>query len=149
MFQGLSNIGSLLKQAGQIRGQMGEMTEKLKQRRATGSAGGGMVEVEINGLMEVLRCSIDDSLIGGGDRELLEDLVTAAMNQTILKGKQLHAEVLGELTGGLQLPGLQDAMAKFMGMETGAEAVEDVAPSEDAPGDATTTDADDSQKPEG
>jgi len=117
MFRGLSNLGSLLKQAQQLRGQMGELTEKLKGRRATGSAGGGMVEIEVNGLMEVLRVSIDEQLAAGGDRELLEDLVAAAMNETIRKGKELHAEVLQELTGGLQFPGLQEAMAKFMGAE--------------------------------
>ncbi len=143
MFQGLSNLGSLLKQAGQIRGQMGQMTEKLKQRRAVGNAGGGMVEIEVNGLMEVLRCSIDDSLLSGGDRELLEDLVTAAMNQTILKGKQLHAEVLKELTGGIPLPGLQDAMAKFMG----AEVNDDQMPGDGAGTDAASTDSQDTPKP--
>jgi len=152
MFQGLSNIGSLLKQAGQLRGQMGQMTEKLKGRRATGSAGGGMVEIEVNGLMEVLRCSVDDSLVEGGDRELLEDLLVAAMNQTILKGKQLHAEVLQELTGGMQLPGLQEVMAKFMGTEVPEEADTDAASGDDssAPGQPEPDQADDAQKkPEG
>ena len=115
MFKGLANLGSILKQAHQIRGQMDELGDKLKTRRTTGSSGGGMVEIEVNGLMEVLRVSIDEKLASGGDRELLEDLVAAAMNETIRKGKELHAEALQELTGGLQLPGLQDAMAKFMG----------------------------------
>lgn len=115
MFRGLANLGSILKQAQQLRGQMSELSDKLKTRRTTGSAGGGMVEIEVNGLMEVLRVSIDEKLASGGDRELLEDLVAAAMNETIRKGKELHAEALQELTGGLQFPGLQDAMAKFMG----------------------------------
>jgi len=115
MFRGLANLGSILKQAHQLRGQMDELGDKLRTRRTTGSAGGGMVEIEVNGLMEVLRVSIDETLVAGGDRELLEDLVAAAMNETIRKGKELHAEALQELTGGLQLPGLQDAMAKFMG----------------------------------
>ena len=140
MFRGLANLGSILKQAQQIRGQMGDMAEKLKARRATGSAGGGMVEMEVNGLMEVLRCSIDESLAAGGDRELLEDLVMAAMNETIRKGKELHAEVLQELTGGIPLPGLQDALSKFMGADP-AEGEEDESEIEDeqageAPDDA-------------
>jgi len=115
MFRELANLGSILKQAHQLRDQMGGLTEKLKARRTTGSAGGGMVEIEVNGLMEILRVSIDEALARGGDRELLEDLVAAAMNETIRKGKELHAEALQELTGGIQLPGLQDALAKFMG----------------------------------
>ena len=51
-----------------------------------------MVEIEINGLLEVLRCRIDPQLIAQGDRELIEDLVAAAVNQAVAKGKQLHAE---------------------------------------------------------
>jgi len=117
MFKGLSNIGSLLKTAQQVGGQMHQMSEKLRQRRVTGSAGGGMVEIEVNGLMEVLGCRIDPTLVEQGDRELLEDLVATAVNQAIQAGKQLHAEAMKDLTGGIELPGLHDAMAKFMNPE--------------------------------
>ena len=115
MFKGLSNLAGLLKQAQQFGGQMDKLTEQLKARRVTGAAGGGMVEVEINGLLEVVGCRIDPQLFGQGDRELIEDLVTAAVNQAVAKGKQLHAEALKELTGGLPLPGLQEALEKFAG----------------------------------
>ncbi|MEN6451472.1 MAG: YbaB/EbfC family nucleoid-associated protein [Thermoguttaceae bacterium] len=118
MFKGLSNLGSLLKQAQQIGGQMGQITEEMRKRRVTGAAGGGMVEIEVNGLMEVLRCRIDPQLSAQNDRELIEDLVVAAVNQAITKGKQMHAEALRDLTGGLPLPGgFQDALAKFTGGE--------------------------------
>ncbi len=120
MFKGLANLGSLLKQAQQIGGQMSRMTEEMKKCRVTGTAGGGMVEIEVNGLMEVLRCRIDPQLITQNDRELLEDLVTAAVNQAISKGKQMHADKVRELTGGLSLPGgLHEALAKFT--EAGSE----------------------------
>jgi len=77
-----------------------------------------MVEIEINGLMEVLRCKIDPQLFAQADRELLEDLVTAAVNQAIAKGKQMHAETMKELTGGIPLPtSLQEALEKFTGTE--------------------------------
>ena len=112
MFKGLSNLGSILKQAQQIGGQMQQLTEQMKGRRVTGSAGGGMVEIEINGAMEVLKCHLDEQLIAQGDRELLEDLVVAAVNQAVSKSKQLHAEAMQQLTGGLQLPGLQEALEK-------------------------------------
>jgi len=117
MFKGLSNLGSLIKQAQQIGGQMQNLTEQLKDRRATGTAGGGMVEIEVNGLLEVLRCRIDPQLVTQGDRELIEDLVAAAMNQAVGKGKQLHAEAMKEMTGGLELPGLQEALAKVTNPE--------------------------------
>ena len=118
MFKGLANFGALLKQAQQIGGQMGQITEEMRKRRVTGTAGGGMVEVEVNGLMEVLRCRIDPQLSAQNDRELIEDLVAAAVNQAIAKGKQMHAETLRDLTGGLPLPGaFQEALAKFTGTE--------------------------------
>jgi DNA-binding YbaB/EbfC family protein len=117
MFKGLSNLASLLKHAQQIGGRMGQLTEMMKNRRVMGSAGGGMVEVEVNGLMEVLRCRIDPQLFAGGDREMLEDLVLAAVNQAIAKGKQMHADTVREMTGGFSLPGLQEALEKFTGTE--------------------------------
>ena len=95
-------------------GRMQEIKDELKTRRATGSAGGEMVTVEVNGLNEVLGCRIDQQLIDGGDRELLEDLVASATNQALAKAKEMHAEAMRSLTGGMQIPGLDDAMEKLM-----------------------------------
>jgi DNA-binding YbaB/EbfC family protein len=117
MFKGLGNLGSLLKQAQQIGGQMSQLSEEMKKRRVVGSSGGGMVEIEVNGLMEVLRCHLDPQLLVQPDAEMLEDLIASAVNQAIAKGKQMHADAMRDLTGGLSLPGLDDAMAKFMGGE--------------------------------
>ena len=120
MFKGLANLGTLLKQAQQLGGQMGQLTEEMRKRRVTGSAGGGMVEIEVNGLMEVLGCRIDPQLFAQNDRELLEDLVMAAVNQAIGKGKEMHAESIRDLTGGMPLPGgFREALEKFTGTEEG------------------------------
>jgi hypothetical protein len=122
VFKGIANFATLLKQAQQLGGQMGQLTEEMRKRRVTGTAGAGMVEIEVNGLMEVLHCRIDPQLFAQNDRELLEDLVVAAVNQAIGKGKQMHAESLRDLTGGLPLPGgFQEALAKFTGTETEEE----------------------------
>jgi nucleoid-associated protein EbfC len=115
VFKGLANLGSILKQAQQMGGRMQELGEQLKQQRATGSAGGGMVEVEVNGLAEVLRCRIEQQLITQGDRELIEDLVVTAVNQAVAKTKEMHAEAMQSLTGGMSLPGLDEAMEKLLG----------------------------------
>ena len=118
MFKGLANIGGLLKQAQQLGGQMDQLAEEMRKRRVTGSAGGGMVEIEVNGLMEVLHCRIDPQLFAQNDRELLEDLVRAAVNEAIRKGKEMHAESIRGLTGGLPLPGgFREALEKFAGTE--------------------------------
>lgn len=115
MFKGIGDLGSLLKQAGQISSKMEGLNEELRTRRTTGSAGGGMVEVEVNGLVEVLDCRIDPTLLADGDAEMLEDLVVGAVNQAVTKAKQMHAESLKAMTGGIQLPGLDSAMSKFFG----------------------------------
>jgi DNA-binding YbaB/EbfC family protein len=128
MFKGLSNLASLVKQAQQIGGQMQQLNSQLKERRVTGTGGGGMVEVEVNGLLEVLRCSIDDALLEQGDRELLEDLVVGAVNQAVAKGRQLHADAMKELTGGLQLPGLQEALAKVTSTDQPPDPAEEEPP---------------------
>jgi DNA-binding YbaB/EbfC family protein len=113
MLKGIGNLASMLKQAQEIGTRMQGVADELRLRRATGSAGGGLVEIEVNGLSEVLRCRIDPSLVQQGDRELLEDLVAAAVNQAFEKAKQLHAEAIKSLTGNLDLPGLKEAMGKL------------------------------------
>jgi DNA-binding YbaB/EbfC family protein len=115
VFKELAGLGSLMKQAREIGGRMQGLNEELRNKRATGSAGGGMVEVEVNGLMEVLDCRIEQSLVDQRDRELLEDLVTTAMNQAVAKSRELHAEAMKEMTGGLEIPGLNEALGKMMG----------------------------------
>jgi len=123
VFNGLGNLGnlaSLVKQARQIGGQMGQIADEMKKRRVSGSAGGGMIEIEVNGLMEAIRCRIDPQLIAQNDRELIEDLVVAAFNQAAAKSKQMHADAMRELTGGLPLPaGISEALAKFSGTDAG------------------------------
>ena len=116
MFQGIGNLGSHWKQASELGGQLEKLGEELKNRRTTGASGGGMVEVEINGALEVLHCKIDPQLVAQGDREMLEDLLVAAMNQAVTKGKQLHADALKEITGGMQLPGMREALEKISGL---------------------------------
>jgi len=109
----LANLGSILKQAQQIGSQMQGLGEQLKQQRATGTAGGGLVEVEVNGLGEVIACRIDPDLIAKGDGEMIEDLLPAAFNQAHAKSKQLHAEAMKSLTEGMELPGLDDVLAQI------------------------------------
>ena len=83
----LANIGALLKQAQEMGGKMQAIQEELKTKRATGAAGGGLVEVEVNGLGEALAVRIDPSLIEKNDREMIEDLLPAAFNAAQQKAK--------------------------------------------------------------
>ena len=118
MFKGLGGLGdlaSLFKHAQEMGGKVEAIREQLRVERITGSAGGGMVEVEVNGLSEVLRLTIDDGLVQRGEREMIEDLVPAAMNQAAAKAKERHAELMKSMTGDLNIPGIEGALEKFLG----------------------------------
>lgn len=115
----LANIGSLMKQAQEMSGRMQALQDELKTKRATGNAGGGLVEVEVNGLGDALAVRIDPSLIEKGDREMIEDLLPAAINAAQAKAKQMHAEAMQSLAGGLQIPGLSDALQQLGGGDLG------------------------------
>jgi len=124
MFEGfgkLANLGGMLKQAQQMGGRLTQIAEELKSKRVEGTAGGGLVTVEVNGAGEVLACRIDPSLITGGDRELIEDLVPAAMNQALAKSRELHAEALKSLTAGLDMPGIHDMLSQLSGGNSGSQ----------------------------
>jgi DNA-binding YbaB/EbfC family protein len=118
MFKGfgnLANIGALMKQAQEMGSRMKSMQEELRAKRATGAAGGGLVEVDINGLGDVLAVRIDPSLIAKGEREMIEDLLPAAFQAAQRKAKEMHTEAMQGLTGGVNLPGLQESLAQMAG----------------------------------
>jgi DNA-binding YbaB/EbfC family protein len=116
MFQGLGNLASILMQAQKVGGKLRDMTAELRTRRATGSSGGGLVEVEVNGLGEVLRVRLDPGLLARQDHELVEDLLPAAVNDALAKARQLHFEAMKGMTEGLELPGLDAALARITGL---------------------------------
>lgn len=111
----LANIGTLMKQAQEMTGRMQALQEQLKTKRTTGAAGGGLVEVDVNGLGEALVVRIDPSLIEKGEREMIEDLLPAAINAAQAKAKQLHAEAMQSLAGDMSIPGLGEALTQFGG----------------------------------
>ncbi len=100
----MTNLGSMLKQAQEMQAKMGEMQEKLAAVEITGSSGGGMVEVTLNGKSEVRKVRIDPSLVAEGETEVMEDLIVAAFNDAKSKVDAEMAERMADLTGGLQLP---------------------------------------------
>ena len=113
MFKNLGNLTAILKQAQQMGGRMQELQENLKKQRVIGRSGADMVEVEADGLGQILRVSLDPGLVQRGDREMIEDLLPAAINQAQLKAKQLHADAMRELTGGLNIPQLDELMTQI------------------------------------
>ena len=113
MFKGLGNIASVLKQARELQQRMEEVQEALGRLRVEGHSGGGMVTVEATGQQRIVGVRIDPSLVQSGDQEMLEDLLVAACNQALDKARQAAADEMGKLTGGLELPGMQEALSKL------------------------------------
>jgi DNA-binding YbaB/EbfC family protein len=104
MFKELGQFASLMKNLPRIKEEMAKLQGKMAQISAEGDAGGGMVKVRVNGNMEVVACSFSDEAIKGGDKELLEDLTTAAVNQAMKKAKELVAEETAKMATGLGMP---------------------------------------------
>ena len=101
----MKNIGQLMKQAQAMQEKMAEMQAQLEAVEMTGVAGGGMVQLTLNGKGDLKKLKIDKSLLTADEVEVLEDLIVAAFNDA--RGKvSAHAEQeMQKLTGGLQLPG--------------------------------------------
>ena len=115
MFKNLAGLASIVKQASQMGGRMEEIQAELREKRVSGAAGGGLVQVECNGLGEMLSLSIDPSLIDKGEQDVIEDLVRAAANEAHAKSRDLHMDTMKSLAGGLNIPGLDDALSQFGG----------------------------------
>ncbi len=119
MLKGLGNLASMMKQAQQMQGRMGEMQEALAKVRVEGNAGGGMVKVEATGQQKIVGCTIEQSLLDDGDREMLEDLIVGATNQALQKSRDAATEQMAELAGGINIPGLGDALSQLTGGKGG------------------------------
>jgi DNA-binding YbaB/EbfC family protein len=102
-----------MKRAQELQSRMSDMQAALEQLRTTGTAGGGMVTVEVSGKLQLLSVKIEPTLLTSGDAEMVEDLVLAATNQALDKARAAAAEQMSQVTGGLELPCMQDMLSKF------------------------------------
>jgi DNA-binding YbaB/EbfC family protein len=104
------NMNQLLKQAQAMQAEMMKAQEQLKDEVVESSAGGGMVKVTMTGDMQLREITISPEAIDPEDPELLQDMVTAAVNEAIRSAQELQSSKLGGITGGLGggggLPGL-------------------------------------------
>lgn len=95
------NMNNLMKQAQKMQRQMEETTKQLEETEATGTAGGGVVEVTVSGKKEVTKVSIKEEVVDPDDIEMLEDLVMAATNEALRKIEEISSESMAKITGGL------------------------------------------------
>jgi DNA-binding YbaB/EbfC family protein len=103
-----SDLGKMKEMMGQAKQMQEQMERKLSETVVEASSGGGVVTVRMNGKKEVLRLKIEPSAVGsaGSDLELLEDLITAAMNEAGRRADEAIKASVAGMMGGLNLPGL-------------------------------------------
>ncbi|MHB8203688.1 MAG: YbaB/EbfC family nucleoid-associated protein [Desulfomonilaceae bacterium] len=99
-------LKNLIEQAQGVQVKIREVQEQLADRSIVGSSGGDMVRVEANGIQEILSVFIERDLFAADDKEVLEDLIVAAVNDALEKSRQMAAEEIAKISGGLRIPGL-------------------------------------------
>ena len=97
-------MGNLMKQAQKMQEDMQKAQEEVANMEVEGQAGGGMVKVVMNGRHEIRKVSLDDSLMTD-DKEMIEDLLAAAVNDAVRRVEQQTQEKMSGITAGLNLPG--------------------------------------------
>jgi DNA-binding YbaB/EbfC family protein len=101
-----SGLGNLMKQAQAMQENLRKAQEELAGIEVNGSAGGGMVKVVMTCRHDIKKVEIDSTLVNEDDKEVLEDLVAAAVNDAVRRVEQATQEKMAGLTGGMNIPGL-------------------------------------------
>ncbi|WP_370300034.1 YbaB/EbfC family nucleoid-associated protein [Abyssibacter sp.] len=96
-------LGNLMRQAQEMQSKMQQKQQELAEKETEGQSGAGMIKVVMNGRHEVKRVTIDPSVLEE-DKEFLEDLVAAAVNDAVARVEEQNKEVMSDLTSGLNLP---------------------------------------------
>lgn len=99
-------LGDIMRQAQALQERMAKLQEEAAKKTVEASSGGGMVTVKVSGKQQLLSITIDPEIIKSGDVEMLQDLVTAAVNEGLRKSQEMIAEEMKGMTGGLSIPGL-------------------------------------------
>jgi DNA-binding YbaB/EbfC family protein len=113
MLPGMPDFSQLLMQAQQMQAEMARAQESLSEQEVTGSAGGGLVTAVLNGGGDLLRLSIDPSVVDPNDVETLEDLVVAAVHDGRRAAQDIANDAMGDVTGSLDLSALGLSLPGF------------------------------------
>lgn len=101
----MKNFGNMMKQMKDMQDRMQKMQEDLGNLEIEGQAGGGLVKATVNGKGRAMRVAIDPSLLVADEKEVVEDLIVAAINDAKTKADARAEEEISKITGGLKLPG--------------------------------------------
>ena len=95
-----------MKQAKKMQEKIASIQAELEGKTVEATAGGGMVTVVVNGKFEILSLKIDKEVVNPADVDMLEDLITAAVNEGIRKAQEMATAEMSKITGGFNIPGL-------------------------------------------
>jgi len=99
-------LGNLARMAQQMQAEMGRIETELAGMRIEGTAGGGAVKATVTGKQELVSVTIDPDVVDPKDVEMLQDLVTAAVNDALRASQETAREKMAAVTGGMRIPGL-------------------------------------------
>ncbi len=106
MSKGQGGMGNLLKQAQEMQARLAQIQEGLARRTVEASVGGGMVRVTVNGQLVLSSIKVEPAVVNPQEKEMLEDLILAAVNEGLRRAREMASEEMGKLTGGFKIPGL-------------------------------------------
>jgi DNA-binding YbaB/EbfC family protein len=102
----VKNMMSMMKQAQKLQAKMMELQAEVGNRTVSAASGGGMVEAVVNGRQELLSLRLDPEVVSAEDVEMLQDLILAAVNEALNRSREMMAQEMSKLTGGMQIPGM-------------------------------------------
>ena len=97
-------FGQLMNQAKKMQENFQKLQQEMEGKKVEAQSGGGMVTCVVNGKQEVISLTISNDVWEERDKEMLEDLIVAAINEGLEKSKEMWKEELAKITGGMQLP---------------------------------------------
>tara|TARA_B100000795_G_C22536843_1_gene337288 strand:- start:270 stop:593 length:324 start_codon:yes stop_codon:yes gene_type:complete len=100
----MGNMGNMMKKVQEMQNKMQEVQKELEGKTVEANAGGGLVSIVMNGKHQVQSINIDPSLLNQDEKEVLEDLIKASLNQAKEKVDEMSSEEMKKVTGGLPLP---------------------------------------------
>ena len=103
---GFGNMNKMMKHVQKMQADMAKLQQELAEKEVEASSGGGVVTVKVNGKQEVLAIKINPEAVDPEDVEMLEDLITAAVNEALRKSQDMVAGEMSKITGGMKIPGL-------------------------------------------